>query len=101
MKRETLEEFQRLDAERRDLDRRSRALKERCDQILDEVKTDLEKDGKTSAKRFGFLLNLVAKSATVSWKDAFIREVSAERAAELQAEAARQAKTKAEIICPA
>jgi hypothetical protein len=82
--REELDEYARLEAERKVLDRQSRTIASRCKQIEAAVKEQLEADGKQSAKRFGYLLALVDGRASVAWKDAFIREVGQEKANELQ-----------------
>ena len=74
--RQELDEYARLEAERKELDRRSRTIGTRCKQ--------LEADGKQAANRFGYQLALVDGRASVAWKDAFIREVGQEKANELQ-----------------
>ncbi len=78
-----LDEYARLDRERKQLERQSRTIATRCKQIEQTVRDQLEADGKTSAKRFGYQLALVDGRATVAWKDAFIREVGQDRASEL------------------
>ena len=82
--REELDEYARLEAERKELDRRSRTIGTRCKQIEATVREQLEADGKQAAKRFGYQLALVDGRASVAWKDAFIREVGQEKANELQ-----------------
>ena len=85
--REELDEYARLDAEIKSLEKQARTLAVRRKQIESAALTQLLASGKTQCKRFGFSLALVKGRATVAWKDAFVRECGAERATELQAEA--------------
>jgi hypothetical protein len=82
--REELDEYARLETERKALDRQSRTIATRCKQIEQSVKEQLEADGKQTAKRFGYQLALTEGRAPVAWKGAFIREVGQEKASELQ-----------------
>jgi hypothetical protein len=82
--REELDEHARLEAERKELDRKSRTLAARCKQIEAAVKEQLDADGKQSAKRFGYYLTIEEGRGSVSWKEAFIKEVGQEKASELQ-----------------
>ncbi len=80
---EELAEFCRLDAERKDLDRQSRLLAKRQDQIRTHCRAVLDGLGKTDLVRYGYRLSIVEGRATVAWKDAFIEQLGPEAAAEL------------------
>jgi len=82
--REELDEYARLETERKQLDRQSRTIAARCKQIESAVREQLDADGKQSAKRFGYQLTIEEGRGSVAWKDAFIREAGQEKATALQ-----------------
>lgn len=82
--RDALDEYARLNAERKVLDKQSRTLAARCKQIEKAVHEQLEAAGKSACKRFGYQLALIEGRPSIAWKDAFIRECGAEKADELQ-----------------
>ncbi len=84
MSREELNEYKTLTTKRKELDRESRTLKSRCDQIEAKALAQLKAAGKQSAKRFGFVLAIIAGRASVAWKEAFIKECGPEKATALQ-----------------
>ncbi len=90
--RAELEEYQRLNSERLELDRKSRTLESRCKQIELKAFEQLKAAGKQSAKRFGFVLAIERGQARVEWKGAFIKEVGSEKASQLQAAAVGKEK---------
>lgn len=96
--RDELDEYARLNAERKDLEKQARTISVRCKQIEAAVLEQLQAAGKQQCKRFGYQLAIIAGRATVAWKDAFVRECGAERAAELQA--AAEATSKVSITPP-
>ena len=96
-----LKEWQRLDGERRELERKANTIKERCEQIRDKAAGVLKESGKQSIIRFGFTLAWQKGRAVVSWKDAFLSECGPEKASKLQDEAAKNAKQSLSITAPA
>lgn len=98
--KEELDEWREKNARRLELDRESKALDERCKQILAKATDLLKESGKASIKRFGFTLAWIAGRATVAWKDAFLKECGSDKAAELQAEAAKNVEKKISVTPP-
>lgn len=84
---EELQEWESLESEISELQRRARALGSKRDQIKSKAMEQLQAAGKTAVKRLGFNITIAFGRASVAWKDAFVREVGAEAAAKLQAEA--------------
>jgi hypothetical protein len=99
--RDQLDEYARLTAERKELDKRSRTLSDHCKQIEKQAQEELEAAGKLSCKRFGYQLALISGRVSVPWKDHFIREVGTERANALQNAASENAPHKITITPPA
>lgn len=85
--RDELDEYARLNAERKELEKQARTISVRCKQIESAALDQMQADGKQACKRFGYQLSIVPGRATVAWKDAFVRECGSERASELQAAA--------------
>lgn len=85
--REELDEYARLNAERKELEKQARTISVRCKQIEAAALEQMQASGKQACKRFGFHIALVPGRVTVAWKDAFVRECGSDRAAELQAAA--------------
>jgi hypothetical protein len=96
--REELDEYARLNTERKAIDKQSRTLASRCKQIEAAVEEQLIADGKNACKRYGYQLALVEGRASIAWKDEFIRECGSEKVAALQA--AAPITTKVTITAP-
>jgi hypothetical protein len=95
-----LQEFQEANEKRLKLNREAKALEERCKQILARAFDVLTESKKQSLKRFGFTLCMIAGTAKVAWKGAFIKECGADAAKALTDEAAKSAPMKAAIVPP-
>lgn len=85
--REDLDEYREINTERKELDRRSRALAKRCKQVEAQVLEQLQDAGKTSAKRFDYTLTLTDGRPSVKWQDQFILVAGPDEAQRLIAEA--------------
>lgn len=90
--REELEEYQLINAERKALDRKAKALEEREKKIIAKALAELIASGRNQIVRFGFGLILEAGRANVAWKEAFIEARGPAEAAKLQEAAAEEAK---------
>lgn len=95
-----LNEWQKLDGERRELERKANVLKERCEQIKEKAAAVLTESKKQSIIRFGFTLAWGKGRAVVAWKDAFLLECGPEKATLLQDAAAKNAKPSLQITSP-
>lgn len=102
--REELEEYQLLNAERKSLERKAKALEEREKMIIAKAHAELTASGRNQIQRFGFGLILEAGRANVPWKEAFIKECGPAAANKLSEAAADEAKKqenlKAKILPP-
>ena len=85
--REDLDEYARLNGERRALERQARTLGERCKEIEAAVLQQMKASGKQIAKRYDYTLALIDGRATVAWKDEYIKAFGIEAATELQSQA--------------
>ena len=87
--RADLERFAELTARKQDLDRESRAIGSSLAVLSAKFKQFVlqESPRERAVKRLGWLLRIVAKPGTVSWKQAFITATSEYDAKRLQEEA--------------
>ncbi len=86
---EVLKKRRSLDERQKELEREARAIAKEKSAIDADLKTALEKAGKTSLARGGFRVSLVAGRPSVSWKGEFIKVATAQVAAEIEANAPR------------
>ena len=96
--RDELDEYARINAERKDLDRKSKNLETREKQIVAKAMAELKAAGKSHVVRYGYALSLEKGRASVSWKDAYVDACGAEAATVLQEAAI--GKEKAVITVP-
>jgi hypothetical protein len=100
LKKEDLQEWQRLKAEAAALTTQQRTISERVKQLEESFTAELEKTGKQSIVRHGFTLCWLAGSATVAWAKEFLALAGAEKVQELKDQATAQAKPKLAIAAP-
>lgn len=81
--KEQLCEHEQLVKKKRELDRESRTLSARIEQLESEFASWLRSKGTSSARRFGFLVAFVACRKNVAWKQAFIDRLGADEANKL------------------
>lgn len=92
IKKEELEEFLKLEAERKELEQKARSIAKRTKALHDHFKVHLEAKGKSSLVRCGFRLTLVEGTPRVAWKEEFIKLEGPLKADELMQAAERPMK---------
>lgn len=100
MRRDDLDEYARLEAERKTLDRQSKTLKDRCEQLAALFRTELESKGKTNHKAFGYTVSLVDGTASVSWSKEYLAAMGPAKVDELKAAAALNAPKRLVVTIP-
>jgi len=99
--KDKLLEWQQIEAERKELSRRSAILSQRAKQLEADFEAELTKTGKQSIKRHGFTLSWVDGRATVKWAEEFLKACGPEEANRLKEEAAKSIEKKLSISPPA
>ena len=71
--KDQIEEFVKLEEERKALEQKARALGKRTSALADHFKAHLEAKKKTAITRSGYRITLVDGRPSVAWKDEFIK----------------------------
>lgn len=81
---ELLKKRRKLDDEQKDFERKARAIARQKAAIDTDMKSELERVGRTSIARGGFRVSIVDGRPQVSWKTEFIKVSGAQVAAEIE-----------------
>lgn len=100
LKKEDLQEWQRLKSDWQSLATQQRTVSERLKQLEETFADELTKTGKQSIVRHGFTLCWLAGTASVSWAKEFLALAGPEKVQELKDAAAAEAKPKLAISPP-